>query len=712
MAVKFFDEQWYLARNPDVAELVQQGGITAEQHFEQYGVVEGRSPSPLFQADYYLQQNPDVAAAVAAGETTAYAHFEANGHVEGRAASPYFNPDSYLAANPDVAAAVETGAVSAHEHFQASGIAEGRSPLAAFNTGHYLTANPDVAAAVESGQLSAVSHFLNHGIHEERSLSPVISIGAYLALHSDVQDAVEAGQTTGLAHMLTHGLPEGRDLGNGVSAAQFVNDPVYQQAIQAGNTDLALARVAEVAPFLPQFQAPEGFELPADWPIPQGFVPTEGTVLTIPEGWAPAEPARLPDYFEQPFAAVVMPGGAVAFPDATGEIFVVNTGDGQAGFAQGGFLANTSVLLNGTATIHTGPEQVLVGHYADIAKLNIGGDGAVSAQGTPEADVIDATGWNAVNLTVDAGAGDDMITIRDTQTAVGGEGADTFVVSATAGTSSVITIADYDSEQGDIVDLTEVEGFDIFGMEVRGAEHDGTGWNWDGYTGNSLGIWFSGEAANVQLTDARNDTIKFALPEIEGFEGYDTMQLSIAAGGVLRAGDEAGEILRGGDGAQLFFSGNQADVLSGGGGIDTFVVRDASKSNLNSMDRIVDFEIGEDILVSHTLVGSFHDGGALADLGAETIAQALTTDTFKANGGAYFTVDDGGVMRTFVALNDGNAGFDAAAYDYRDHGLYREPERPGRYWRTRLEHLDRYSCGNAHRRLSGSSRFLRSLRAH
>src|SRR5690606_32679068 len=82
MAVKFFDEEWYLARNPDVAELVASGGMTAQEHYEVFGQNEGRSPSPLFDPGYYLDHNVDVATAVALGHTTAYAHFEEFGHLE------------------------------------------------------------------------------------------------------------------------------------------------------------------------------------------------------------------------------------------------------------------------------------------------------------------------------------------------------------------------------------------------------------------------------------------------------------------------------------------------------------------------------------------------------------------------------------------------------------------------------------------------------
>src|SRR5690606_1194272 len=227
-------------------------------------------------------------------------------------------------------------------------------------------------------------------------------------------------------HMLTYAAVEGRDLGNGVSATQFANDPVYKAAVAEGDTDAALARMAEVAPFLPQFEAPEGFELPAGWPIPQDFQPLEGTQLTVPEGWVPAEPVQLPEYFEQPFTVVVAPNGAVTFPDATGEIHLVNV-DGQGSFAQNNFIGNVTVALNLTATGELAAEKVLVGSYTDIGQLNVTGAGAVRALGTDEADTIDATDWNVANLTIEAGAGDDTVTVIDSQRVAGGEGAETLV---------------------------------------------------------------------------------------------------------------------------------------------------------------------------------------------------------------------------------------------------------------------------------------------
>src|SRR5262245_13773799 len=54
-----FDEQWYLAHNPDVGR----SGMRPVTHYLMYGAYEGRDPSPLFQTAYYLSRNPDVAEA-------------------------------------------------------------------------------------------------------------------------------------------------------------------------------------------------------------------------------------------------------------------------------------------------------------------------------------------------------------------------------------------------------------------------------------------------------------------------------------------------------------------------------------------------------------------------------------------------------------------------------------------------------------------------
>jgi hypothetical protein len=81
------DEEWYLARYPDVKAAIQAGKYKlGYQHFMQSGYREGRVPRD-FRVDeaWYLATYPDVAEAIRSGHVkSAYDHFMQNGYGEGR----------------------------------------------------------------------------------------------------------------------------------------------------------------------------------------------------------------------------------------------------------------------------------------------------------------------------------------------------------------------------------------------------------------------------------------------------------------------------------------------------------------------------------------------------------------------------------------------------------------------------------------------------
>jgi hypothetical protein len=87
-----FNEKRYLDENPDVAEAVARGDITAQRHWEMYGRKEGRKGGftvdapTAFDDNAYLAANPDIAAAVSRGDTTAQEHYLRFGQAEGRQA--------------------------------------------------------------------------------------------------------------------------------------------------------------------------------------------------------------------------------------------------------------------------------------------------------------------------------------------------------------------------------------------------------------------------------------------------------------------------------------------------------------------------------------------------------------------------------------------------------------------------------------------------
>ena len=120
------------------------------------------------------------------------------------------------------------------------------------------------------------------------------------------------------------------------------------------------------------------------------------------------------------------------------------------------------------------------------------------------------------------------------------------------------------------------------------------------------------------------------------------------------SGDGAANLLR-------FASG--ADQLTGLGGNDVFRLSSLGQSLLGDVDRITDFSIGADSLdgpmaVAATQVAKL---GAVSALSEAGVASVLTSTSFLASKAATFTLGSGPTTRTFVALNNGVAGFQAAS---------------------------------------------------
>jgi hypothetical protein len=109
-------------------------------------------------------------------------------------------------------------------------------------------------------------------------------------------------------------------------------------------------------------------------------------------------------------------------------------------------------------------------------------------------------------------------------------------------------------------------------------------------------------------------------------------------------------------------SGVGGDVLTGLGAADVFQVSSSSFSLLSSPDRITDFAIGIDSLDGPYTVAAEQVAnlGAVSSFTEAGVAAQLTASTFLAQQAATFTMGVGPTTRTFLAFNDGVAGFQAA----------------------------------------------------
>lgn len=189
MSFAIFEETTYLKGNPDVTQAVRQGLIAGLQHFQQFGLAEGRvQVSLFFDERIYLASYPDVNQAEAFGIfASGLEHFIKFGESEGRTqVSGLYDESDYLSAYPDVARAVSQGQFSSGlQHFLSFGRFEGRLPKdrskppftassnaeASFNEELYLQSYyPDVKLAVEAGTLSSgLDHYLQFGQFEGRT---------------------------------------------------------------------------------------------------------------------------------------------------------------------------------------------------------------------------------------------------------------------------------------------------------------------------------------------------------------------------------------------------------------------------------------------------------------------------------------------------------------------------------------------------------------
>ena len=114
--------------------------------------------------------------------------------------------------------------------------------------------------------------------------------------------------------------------------------------------------------------------------------------------------------------------------------------------------------------------------------------------------------------------------------------------------------------------------------------------------------------------------------------------------------------------ANLIKAGTTADLLTGLAGSDVFRFTSLDQSLLGAFDRITDFSIGADSLDGPNAVAAAEVAklGMAAAFSEAGLATVLTATSFLANKAATFTVGSGPSTRTFLALNNATAGFQAS----------------------------------------------------
>jgi len=263
--------------------------------------------------------------------------------------------------------------------------------------------------------------------------------------------------------------------------------------------------------------------------------------------------------------------------------------------------------------------------------------------GTSAAEIIDGL---AGNDTIDGGGGNDLI--------YGGDGND----SLTGGTG-VDTI--YGGNGDD---------------EIRS---DGDGGRYFGEAGNDfmasgLGTETMDGGAGIDTIDHRAWNGNYAFNMATGLTNFagelftNFENVFMGGGNDTVTGSAASNSIDGGGGNDIITGGGGLDILIGGAGADTYVYTTLTDgivggtSATPTFEKIIGFTVGSDRfdVTTPPPSGGFKNLGAAATLTIPGISGLLSATNFVANGAATFTFGSGAGLRTFIAFNDGTAGFNSS----------------------------------------------------
>jgi hypothetical protein len=183
---------------------------------------------------------------------------------------------------------------------------------------------------------------------------------------------------------------------------------------------------------------------------------------------------------------------------------------------------------------------------------------------------------------------------------------------------------------------------------------------WKNVSGNYLHIWHLDNNWNWVSSEGN-----WGLNSAEALTQETIFGIDANSDGVI--GNPSSLTLTGTSGNDFLVGGANNDILTGGGGKDTltgglgsdkFVYQNLTDSLLANFDVITDFNAttGNDLFRVSTARAGFVNVGAVNTLDAAGIVAKLTAAAFGSNFAAQFSFG----QKTFVAINDATAGFNAA----------------------------------------------------
>jgi Ca2+-binding RTX toxin-like protein len=335
------------------------------------------------------------------------------------------------------------------------------------------------------------------------------------------------------------------------------------------------------------------------------------------------------------------------------------------------------VAASGTAAVDIGLKSFSTANGIEVIDATAT-TGSVRLLGDATANVLNFTGISLLgaNLSIDSGDGNDTVTGGSSADRLrggkgddilsGAGGSDTYEVAGSLAAGSFEgydTITDRGTGAGEIDRLVAAAGTAAVDIGLKSFS-TANGIEVIDATATTGAVRLLGDAT-ANVLNFSGSTLLGANLRIESGDGNDTITGSRGADTIL-AGVGVDKVI-GGDGDDTISGGGGLDNLTGGLGVNSFVytlLTDGivgGTTAARTFERIVDFTVGRDRFDVSTApaAGAFRNLGALSGLTNAALTTLLSPTNFGSSGAATFTYGSGTSLRTFIAFNDGSAGFNA-----------------------------------------------------
>jgi len=325
------------------------------------------------------------------------------------------------------------------------------------------------------------------------------------------------------------------------------------------------------------------------------------------------------------------PGDSFSWNGTSGDLSISG---GSLSAISGSGLTRTAIFTPKENTNSIGSIAISTGQYSDAAG-NLGGkynlDLAINTLAPKALSTINTCIWQAGNTTTIKLQFTDVVTVSGRP----------YVDLLYKGLSYRAFYSGYDNRPGEFVYGS------VLNFTHQGPVNFGSGETW--------------------LVDIKDNRINFNGGTITDSSGQ-AVSTATPLPWLSRLGDGTDQQLIGSDDNDLITGKRVIDTLTGGQGADTFIVLpgDALISGRSNpaFERITDFAIGTDSFVTRFSNGKSLPAGSVLQLGdlgpslsATSIEEKLSAKAFMADSAAAITFQEASGTRTFLAVNDGNAGF-------------------------------------------------------